>query len=63
MLTLYNGGDIIAPETRKEDKEMVGYSAQDAFTLSYYEYEKYSNKMLNEGKKPVSFLKFAFGQY
>ncbi len=63
MLTLYNGGDIIAPETRKEDKEMVGHSAQDAFSLSYYEYEKYSNKMTSEGKKPVSFLKFAIGQY
>lgn len=54
---------MIAPETRKEDKQMVGHSAQDAFSLSYYEYEKYSNKMTNEGKKPVSFLKFAIGQY
>ena len=42
---------------------MVGLSAQEAFSLSYYEYEKYSNKMTNEGKKPVSFLKFAIGQY
>ena len=40
---------------------MVGHSAQDAFSLSYYEYEKYSNKMANEGKKPVSLMKYALG--
>ena len=63
MLTFTNEDDIMSPETRKEDKQMVGHSAQDAFSLSYYEYEKYLGKMTNEGKKPVSFLKFAIGQY
>ncbi|SFH59048.1 hypothetical protein SAMN04487830_102194 [Pseudobutyrivibrio sp. OR37] len=29
----------------------------------YADYEKYAKKMKKEGKEPVSFFKYAFGQF
>lgn len=34
---------------------------EESLALAMADYDKYSKKMISEGKKPVSVLKYAFG--
>ena len=61
MLTLYKQGDIIAPEQRKEDKQVGDMTFMDSFGLLIADYENYSDKMIANGKEPVSLMKYALG--
>ena len=40
---------------------MADLSFQDSFGLLVADYDKYSNKMVSEGKEPVSLFKYALG--
>ena len=40
---------------------MADLSFQDSFGLLVADYDKYSNKMVKEGKNPVSIIKYALG--
>ena len=63
LLTLYKQGGIIAPERRKEDKKMVTMTFADSIGMLVADYDKYSNKMILEGKEPVSLIKYSLGNF
>ena len=35
----------------------------DSFGMLVADYDKYSNKMIHEGKEPVSLIKYALGNF
>ena len=63
LLTLHKQTDNIASEQRKEDKNMSDMTFADSFGMLVADYDKYSNKMIHEGKEPVSLIKYALGNF
>jgi hypothetical protein len=64
-LTNHSLGFIISFGKRKEIKEEIRMFEEVSFQMYtiYSDYEKYCHKQKKEGKEPVSFFKYAFGQY
>ncbi len=51
----------------KKEKDLGGKRMFEEVSFTMYtvyaDYEKYCKKMKKEGKEPVSFFKYAFGQF
>ena len=50
-------------ETEKEEVTMMNYYYTDPIAEMYMNYDKYARSAEAEGKKPVSLLKFAMGNF